>query len=103
MQIRDTDRGVLDGDRTWDRAVGPMQFIPGTWEGQAVDADNDGMSDPSDIDDAALAAANYLCRGGRNLSQVADWWGAILTYNDVQPYAQSVYQAANEYGQKSRT
>ncbi len=26
--IHDTDNGVLDGDKVWDRAVGPMQFIP---------------------------------------------------------------------------
>jgi membrane-bound lytic murein transglycosylase B len=103
MQIRDTDQGVLDGDRTWDRAVGPMQFIPGTWESQAIDADNDGMRDPSDIDDAALAAANYLCSSGRNLNNIASWWAAILTYNDVRPYAQQVYETANDYGVKSRT
>src|SRR5690606_33120329 len=30
--IRDTDGGRLDGDPEWDRAVGPMQFIPTTWE-----------------------------------------------------------------------
>ena len=29
--IADTDGGQWDGDRVWDRAVGPMQFIPGTW------------------------------------------------------------------------
>ncbi len=28
--IRDTDAGQLDGDSIWDRAVGPMQFIPST-------------------------------------------------------------------------
>lgn len=103
MQIRDSDNGVLDGDRTWDRAVGPMQFIPGTWESQSVDADNDGLRDPSDVDDAALAAGNYLCRGNRNLNTVRDWWAAILTYNAVQPYAQAVYAAANDYGTRSRT
>jgi membrane-bound lytic murein transglycosylase B len=27
-RIRDTDGGRWDGDRTWNRAVGPMQFIP---------------------------------------------------------------------------
>ena len=29
--IHDTDGGTVDRDATWDRAVGPMQFIPGTW------------------------------------------------------------------------
>ena len=29
--IPDTDHGVLDSDPVWDRAVGPMQFIPSTW------------------------------------------------------------------------
>ena len=29
--IVDTDGGALDTDAVWDRAVGPMQFIPETW------------------------------------------------------------------------
>ena len=30
--VADTDKGRWDGDTKWDRAVGPMQFIPGTWD-----------------------------------------------------------------------
>ena len=58
--------------------------------------------DPNDIDDAALAAGVYLCRGGRDLSKADAWWDAILSYNAVRPYAQKVYDAANEYGVRSR-
>ncbi|TDC39499.1 murein transglycosylase [Micromonospora sp. 15K316] len=103
MRIIDTDRGQLDKDTSYDRAIGPMQFIPTTWQDVGVDADNNGVEDPHDIDDAALAAGNYLCRGGRNLSIPTDWWNAILSYNDVRPYVQKVFDTANQYGQASRT
>ncbi|MEU5913608.1 lytic murein transglycosylase [Micromonospora sp. NPDC047527] len=103
MRIIDTDRGSLDKDTTYDRAIGPMQFIPTTWQEIGADADNDGIKDPHDLDDAALAAGNYLCKGGRNLSIPGDWWNAILSYNDVRRYAQAVYDTANRYGQASRT
>ncbi|MEQ4300948.1 lytic murein transglycosylase [Plantactinospora sp. B6F1] len=103
MRIMDTDQGRLDRDATYDRAVGPMQFIPTTWEEIGADADGDGVENPHSIDDAALAAGNYLCKGGRNLSVASDWWNAILSYNDVRPYAQSVFDAANKYGTDSRT
>jgi membrane-bound lytic murein transglycosylase B len=92
----------VDGDATFDRAVGPMQFIPATWREMAVDADNSGTADPNDIDDAALAAALYLCAGGRDLARADAWWDAILSYNAVRPYAQKVFDAANEYGRRSR-
>jgi membrane-bound lytic murein transglycosylase B len=103
LRIMDTDHGLLDGDVQFDRAIGPMQFIPATWRAMAVDADNDGVADPNDIDDAAMAAANYLCRGGRDMSTSEDWWAAILSYNDVRRYARDVFNAANDYGLKSRT
>ena len=41
-RITDTDGGRWDGDGRFDRAVGPMQFIPGTWRSVGVDADGDG-------------------------------------------------------------
>ncbi|PWU49724.1 murein transglycosylase [Micromonospora sp. S4605] len=103
MRITDTDRGQLDRDTTYDRAIGPMQFIPTTWQEIGADADGDGRKDPHDLDDAALAAGNYLCKGGRNLTIPGDWWNAILSYNDVRRYAQDVFDTANRYGQASRT
>ncbi|MEU5788076.1 lytic murein transglycosylase [Micromonospora purpureochromogenes] len=102
-RITDTDRGLFDRDTVYDRAIGPMQFIPTTWQEIGVDADNDGRKDPHDLDDAALAAARYLCKGGRNMTIPGDWWGAILSYNDVRRYAQDVFDKANQYGVSSRT
>jgi len=99
--IKDTDHGTLDQDTTWDRAVGPMQFIPTTWSSSGLDADSDGVKDPNDIDDATLTAATYLCGNGRDLSDATQWWSAILSYNNVAPYVRKVYDTANDYGQRS--
>ncbi len=63
-EIRDTDGGLLDRDTVYDRAVGPMQFIPGTWARSGADGDGDGRKDPHDIDDAALGTGQYLCAAG---------------------------------------
>ncbi|WP_239143805.1 lytic murein transglycosylase [Actinoplanes philippinensis] len=100
--VADTDRGALDQDTTFDRAIGPMQFIPATWKETAIDADRDGVANPNDIDDAALTAAVYLCKGSRDLSKTDSWWDAILSYNAVRPYAQKVFTTAQEYGQRSK-
>jgi membrane-bound lytic murein transglycosylase B len=100
--IRDTDGGALDGDRVWDRAVGPMQFIPSTWARWGVRASGDGARpDPQNIDDAALAAARYLCASGRDLGSGTGWWQAVLSYNNTAEYAQLVYATAQRYGQAS--
>ncbi|MFI8352122.1 lytic transglycosylase domain-containing protein [Streptomyces cyaneofuscatus] len=88
--IRDTDNGVHDGDRTYDRAVGPMQFIPSTWANWAMDGNGDGRKDPDNIYDAALAAGHYLCAGGRDLSVRADLDRAILSYNRSDVYLRTV-------------
>lgn len=99
--IRDTDGGNLDKDTGYDRAIGPMQFIPQSWLQYQVDADDDGVKDPHDVDDAALAAAGYLCAGSRDLATTNGWWQAVLAYNAVQPYAEAVFTAANDYGRLS--
>ncbi|MBT2427411.1 lytic transglycosylase domain-containing protein [Streptomyces sp. ISL-112] len=88
--IRDTDNGVHDGDRTYDRAVGPMQFIPSTWANWAMDGNGDGRKDPDNIYDAALAAGHYLCAGGRDLGVRAELDRAILSYNRSDVYLRTV-------------
>ena len=90
--IRDTDNGALDGNRTWDRAVGPMQFIPGTWARSGVDGDGDGRADPQNVYDAAHSAAGYLCRYGRDLSVPSDLRTAIYAYNQSDAYVLAVLE-----------
>ena len=87
MQIADTDGGKLDGDPTMDRAMGPMQFIPETWELYGVDANNDGVVSPDNIDDAALSAAGYLCWRGKDLATPRGWMDALRAYNLSDQYA----------------
>ncbi|MGH3931048.1 MAG: lytic transglycosylase domain-containing protein [Pseudonocardiaceae bacterium] len=99
--IADTDGGFLDGDRVWDRAVGPFQFIPSTWANWRTDGDGDGVAEPQDIDDAAVSAARYLCAGGRNLATGEGWLQAILSYNNSVPYVQNVYTASQTYAKSA--
>ncbi|MEU6401876.1 lytic transglycosylase domain-containing protein [Streptomyces sp. NPDC046985] len=88
--ISDTDHGVYDGDSTYDRAIGPMQFIPSTWAWAGRDGNGDGKRDPNNVYDAALAAGHYLCRDGWDLSDGADLSQAILSYNHSQDYLDTV-------------
>ncbi|MEU6120361.1 lytic transglycosylase domain-containing protein [Streptomyces sp. NPDC047123] len=88
--IRDSDGGVHDGDTVYDRAVGPMQFLPSTWAGWGADGNGDGREDPNNVFDAALAAGHYLCAGGRDLSRAADLDRAVLSYNHSRSYLELV-------------
>ena len=97
--IADSDGGTLDGDAVWDRAVGPMQFIPGTWQQAGRDANGDGTADPHNIDDAALSAASYLCAGGRDLTTAEGWTDAIYSYNQSESYVAEVGEQAREYAE----
>ncbi len=97
VRIEDTDGGLLDGDTEFDRAVGPLQFIPSTWEHFGLDADGDGVADPQQIDDAALSAANLLCDNDRDLAVEEDWLEAIYAYNNSRDYVTRVAKAANSY------
>ncbi|MEV5909305.1 lytic murein transglycosylase [Streptomyces chartreusis] len=88
--IRDTDGGAHDGDTVYDRAVGPMQFIPSTWARWGADGNGDGRTDPNNVFDAALAAGRYLCADGRDLSVPAELDLAILGYNHSSAYLRTV-------------
>lgn len=95
--ISDTDNGVYDDDSTHDRAVGPMQFIPSTWEWAGRDGNDDGAEDPNNIYDAALAAGHYLCRFDWDLSNDANLRSAILSYNNSTEYYNTVMRWLEHY------
>lgn len=97
LHIADTDHGLLDGDATLDRAMGPMQFIPETWRLFGVDGNNDGKVGPDNFDDAALSAAGYLCWNGKNLSTPRGWMKALRAYNYSDQYARTVRDWATAY------
>lgn len=88
--IADTDHGAYDGDPAYDRAVGPMQFIPSTWAWAGRDGNGDGKKDPNNVYDAALAAGHYLCRFDRDLSVQSQMNAAILNYNNSTEYLNTV-------------
>ncbi len=60
-EIEDSDAGSLDADDEWDRPMGPMQFLPQTWEVYGRDANLDGVADPQNLWDASASAAALLC------------------------------------------
>jgi hypothetical protein len=95
--IADTDGGKYDGDTVWDRAVGPTQFIPSTWRGYASDGNGDGVSNPNNIYDEALATGRYLCSGGLDLSTDAGQRIAVRRYNNSQSYVDTVMAWASAY------
>ncbi|WP_319805132.1 lytic murein transglycosylase [Nocardioides kribbensis] len=85
------------GDRRWEHAIGPMQFLASTWDRWATDGDGDGSADPLDLDDAAAAAARYLCASGTDLVTGPAWSAAVLSYNPSREYVDSVRRAAQVY------
>jgi hypothetical protein len=95
--IRDSDGGLLDEDTTWDRAVGPMQFIPSTWATYAADGNGDGQRDPHNIFDAAVGSGRLLCAGDVDLRDPAQRARAVFRYNHSDSYVATVLVWADAY------
>jgi len=83
--------GKWTGDPVWQRAVGPMQFLPSTW------LEWGGGGNPNNVYDADIAAGKYLCAGGRDLSVPAQQAAAVFSYNHSDSYVQIVLIWANAY------
>jgi peptidoglycan hydrolase CwlO-like protein len=74
-------------------AMGPMQFMPTTWETSGVDGNGDGVANIMDPEDAIPAAANYLEDGGAP----QDWYRALYSYNHADWYVKKVLAVAEAY------
>ncbi|MFT7839599.1 lytic murein transglycosylase [Saccharothrix sp. BKS2] len=95
--IRDTDGGRFDADTTWDRAVGPMQFIPSTWAGYAADGNEDGERNPNNVYDATIGAGNYLCAHDADLGDPQQRARSVFRYNQSNSYVATVLYWADLY------
>jgi hypothetical protein len=95
--IRDSDQGALDGNDTYDRAVGPMQFLPSTWREYEVGASGHSAPNPQNIDDATLSAARYLCATGPDLRTPDGLIAAVYSYNHSFDYVTAVLSVAIRY------
>lgn len=93
----DTDNGRWDGTAHGERAVGPFQFLPSTWNSAGKDASGDQVADPHNADDAALGAAVYLCAGGRDLADRAQLEAAVFSYNHSRTYVGDVLGWIDQY------
>ena len=101
--IRDTDNGVLDGDTEFDRAVGPMQFIPTTWRlYDDSDGNGDATVDPQNVYDATLAAARYLCDAPGSMLTAEGEQRAYFAYNHDFAYSRNVTVAGRRYHNELR-
>lgn len=92
LVVRDSDGGAMDGDPVYDRAVGPMQFLPSSW---VIFGDGD----PHNIFDATEAAVVHLCLA-RPVDLMADreqLRAALLGYNRSSVYVDTVLELAEEY------
>ena len=101
IAIPDSDAGAIDGDVEHDRAVGPMQHIPQTWNNWRIDGNGDGVQDPQNLDDAAFATANYLCRVSGDLVTETGWQSAIRGYNPNDDYIATVARAGTLYAERA--
>jgi membrane-bound lytic murein transglycosylase B len=55
------------------------------------------VEDPQNIDDAAMATTNYLCRASTALDTEAGWRRAVAAYNSADSYLAKVARVAVAY------
>lgn len=76
-------------------ALGPMQFLPATWEEYQADGDGDGVADVNDEEDAIHGAVRLLCANGGDAPRTLR--AAIHSYNRSDSYVTDVLAIARSY------
>ena len=89
-----TAPGVRDGANVAG-AMGPMQFLAGTWAAYSADGDADGVRNVYDPDDAVFGAARYLCASGGARTETLR--AALWAYNHADWYVEMVLELAARY------
>ena len=74
-------------------AMGPMQFVPSTWETAGVDGNGVGVPNIMDPEDAIPAGAKYLADNGAP----EDRYSALFAYNGAGWYVREVLEVAEQY------
>lgn len=98
--IYDSDGGRLDGDTSFDRAVGAWQFLPSSWAIYGRDGNGDGVADPHNVYDNAAGAVVHLCgNGARDLSDREQLRQAIYGYNRSWTYVERVLANIDTFDQ----
>lgn len=90
VALPDTDGGTVDRDPLADHPVGPLQILPSVWQQVAVDGDSDGLRNPSDLDDAALALGIVLCTAHQDLATTEGRATVLRGLNDDPAYVEGV-------------
>jgi cell wall-associated NlpC family hydrolase len=84
-------------------AEGPMQFLPATFAGFAVNADPGRLLTPYDPADAIYTAARMLCADGARGGTGAGIQQAIFAYNHAAWYVTDVLAWAVRYASQAST
>lgn len=82
-------------------AFGYGQFLPSSYNGYAVDFNNDGIIDPQNWSDVLASVANYLLKHGydsssRDFSKNSPNWKSIISYNPSENYVKVVLELRKE-------
>lgn len=98
-RVKDTDQGRFDRDTVWDRAVGPMQIIPGVWTQFGADGNGDGFRNPNNVYDAVTTVAVFLCAAGDDLKRPRDLVESLLRYHHSRDFVATVLRWMRVYSE----